>query len=305
MQQELLLLVKANCEVVALELDLLQAEGKWYSADWRGGGGKKVFRQGGQFASPGAGSGDTAKERAFEIAKSMDKAFTGFSDMCRNLPEEQGQKIKEMVFSINPKKIQEDVSKALKEKSVEAQKAFDETLKTLEKNFDPKNIKKTLGKATEDSIGFAQDKIKESSEDDDEKLEDRAAGIAAAIGVTVAVAGIAAAALLSNNRSEVQENFTDPIANIGFSAAGGDVMISTLDKDSQKIVKDAATTIASHALIGGMVAASFLAMRAGVYIAADSNAFSWKDKTIDTLEHVKKSIDDKAEDLQKNSKAKR
>jgi hypothetical protein len=82
-------------------------------------------------------------------------------------------------------------------------------------------------------------------------------------------------------------------------------MISTLDKDSQKIVKDAATTIASHALIGGMVAASYLAMQAGVYIAADSNAFKWQDKTIDTLEHVKKSIDSKAEELQKNSKAKR
>jgi hypothetical protein len=300
MQQELLLLAKLNCETVALELVLLQAEGKWYDADWRGG--KKVFRQGGQFASPGGGSGNAAKETAFKVAKSLDKAFTGFSDVCQKVSEEQGQKIKEFL-SLSNAEIAQSVSNALKEKSEEAQKSFDEALGSLKKNFDPENVKKTLGKATEDSISFAQNKIKDSSKDD-EKLEDRAAGIAAAIGMTVAVAGIAAVILLSNNSGDVKENVTDPITNLGFSAAGGDVMISTLDKANQKAVKDAVTTIASHALLGGMVGAGFLAMRTGIGIAADANAFNWKDKTIDTLEHVKKSID-KTENLQKDSKAKR
>jgi hypothetical protein len=299
MQQELLLLVKANCETVALELELLRAEGKWYDADWRGG--KKVFRQGGQFASPGGGSGNAAKETAFKVAKSLDKAFTGFSDVCQKVSEEQGQKIKEFL-SLSNTEMAQSVSNALKEKSEEAQKAFDEALGSLKKNFDPDNVKKTLGKATEDSISFAQNKIKASLPKEEDKLEDRAAGIAAAIGMTVAVAGIAAAILINDNNNKVMENFTDPVAEAGFTAVGGDVIIKGLDKANQKAVKEAVTTISSSLLFGGMIGGSVLVAKTGIGIAADSNVFDWKDKTIGVLEHAKNSIKEKLPKTDKQSK---
>jgi hypothetical protein len=56
MDNQLLLIAQAQAAIASFEIDRLQieAEGKWYEADWREGSSTKVYRVGGKFASPGA-----------------------------------------------------------------------------------------------------------------------------------------------------------------------------------------------------------------------------------------------------------
>jgi hypothetical protein len=93
MDNQLLLIAQAQAAIASFEIDRLQieAEGKWYEADWREGGGTKVYRVGGKFASPGASTTTTPLDKSPDSSATSTETSTDRLTKSLNLTGENAQ----------------------------------------------------------------------------------------------------------------------------------------------------------------------------------------------------------------------